>query len=99
MEDVMEFISVREFNSAPRSTQETLDRDGKLILTNNGKPMALVFKLDGDTFEETLAAVQKLEYDRFVSRKLAEAEEYAKRPDAIRYSRSEFFEKARNELL
>jgi hypothetical protein len=95
----MEFLSVREFNSAPRATQETLNRDGKLVLTNNGKPMALVFKVDGNNFETTLAALQKLEHDRFISQKLAEAEEYAARPDAVRYSRSEFFRKARNELL
>lgn len=95
----MEFVSIREFNSTPRNTQDTLDRDGKLVLTNNGKPMALVFKVDSDNFEETLAAVQKLEHDRFISRKLTEAEEYAKRPDALRYSHSDFFEKARKELL
>jgi hypothetical protein len=95
----LEFLSIREFNSAPRATQETLDRDGKLVLTNNGKPMALVFKLDSSNFETTLAAVQKLEHNRFVSQKLTEAEEYAKRPDVVRYNHSEFFEKARNELL
>ncbi len=95
----MEFLSIREFNSAPRATQETLDRDGKLVLTNNGKPMALVFKLDGSNFEVTLAAVQKLEHDRFVTQKLADAEEYARRPDAVRYSHQEFFDKARVELL
>ena len=94
----MEFVSIREFNSAPRATQETLERDGKLVLTNNGKPMALVFSVDGDNFEETLAALQRVEHDRFVSGKLAEAEEYAKQPDAVRYSHSEFFEKARAEL-
>ena len=95
----MEFVSIREFNSSPRTTQETLDRDGKLVLTNNGKPMALVFKVDSENFEETLSAVQKMEHDRFVSLKLAEAEEYAKRPDAIRYRRRDFFQKAREELL
>ena len=95
----MEFVSIREFNSTPRATQETLERDGKLVLTNNGKPMALVFSVDSDNFEETLAAIQRVEHDRFISRKLVEAEEYTKRPDAVRYSHSDFFEKARKELL
>ena len=46
-----------------------------------------------------LAAIQRVEHDRFISRKLAEAQEYTKRPDAVRYSHSDFFEKARKELL
>jgi hypothetical protein len=95
----MEFLSVRDFNSAPRATQETLDRDGKLVLTNNGKPMALVLKVDSSNFEDTLATLQKIEHERFISRKLAEAEAYAKRPDAVWHDREDFFNKARKELL
>ena len=95
----MEFLSIREFNSSPHATQETLDRDGKLVLTNNGKPIALVLKVDSKNFEETLSSVQKMEHDRFISLKLAEAEEYAERPDAVRYLHNDFFEKARKELL
>lgn len=95
----MEFLSVRDFNSAPRATQKTLDRDGKLVLTNNGKPMALVFKVDSGNFEDTLATVQKIEHERFISRKLAECEEYANSPDAVWYNHGEFFDKARKEML
>ncbi len=46
-------------------------------------------------FDTVLAATQKQEYDHFVYQELAEAEEYAKRPDVIRYSLNEFFKKNR----
>ncbi len=46
----------------------------------------------------TQTTAEKLEHDHFVTQKLTEAEEYAKRPDAIRYSHKDFCEKARAEL-
>jgi hypothetical protein len=36
--------------------------DGKAVLTNNGKPQALIFKIDGNSFEKTLSMLQKLEF-------------------------------------
>ena len=63
----MEFVSVRKFNSAPKSVQETLKRDGKMILTNHGQPIALMFYLDSNNLEETLALVQQAEDKRFMA--------------------------------
>jgi tRNA(Ser,Leu) C12 N-acetylase TAN1 len=37
-------------------------KDGKAVLTNNGKPQALIFKIDGESFERTLMLLQKLEF-------------------------------------
>jgi hypothetical protein len=54
----MEFLSIREFNASPRTTREKLKREGKLVLTNHGKPMALVLSVDGSTLEETLEIVR-----------------------------------------
>ena len=58
----MEFMTVRELSKSPKDTLTRLSRDGKAVLTNNGKPQALIFKIDGASFERTLSLLQKLEF-------------------------------------
>ena len=63
----MEFLTVRELSKSPKETLTRLSKDGKAVLTNNGKPQALIFKIDGDSFERTLSLLQKLEFMQNVS--------------------------------
>ncbi|MCL2479336.1 MAG: hypothetical protein FWF22_07535 [Treponema sp.] len=58
----MEFMTVRELSKSPKNTLDRLSKDGKAVLTNNGKPQALIFKIDGESFERTLSLLQKLEF-------------------------------------
>ncbi|HCC38017.1 MAG TPA: hypothetical protein DEQ14_10615 [Treponema sp.] len=58
----MEFMTIRELSKSPRETLTRLSKDGKAVLTNNGKPQALMVKIDGQNFEETLSLFQKLEF-------------------------------------
>ena len=58
----MEFMTVRELSKAPADTLTRLPNGGKAVLTNNGKPQALIFKVDGESFERTLSLLQKLEF-------------------------------------
>ena len=58
----MEFMTVRELSKSPKDTLTRLSKDGKAVLTNNGKPQALIFKIDGESFEQTLSLLQKLEF-------------------------------------
>jgi hypothetical protein len=58
----MEFMTVRELSKSPKDTLTRLAKDGKAVLTNNGKPQALIFKIDGESFERTLSLLQKLEF-------------------------------------
>ena len=58
----MEFITVRELSKSPKDTLTRLSKDGKAVLTNNGKPQAIIFKIDGESFEQTLSLLQKLEF-------------------------------------
>jgi hypothetical protein len=58
----MQFLTIRELSKAPAETLSRLSGDGKAVLTNNGKPQALLFKIDGDSFEKTLSMLQKLEF-------------------------------------
>ena len=58
----MEFMTVRELSKSPKTTLTRLAKDGKAVLTNNVKPQALIFKIDGESFERTLSLLQKLEF-------------------------------------
>jgi len=63
----MEFMTVRELSKSPKDTLTKLSKDGKAVLTNNGKPQALIFKIDGESFERTLSLLQKLEFMQTLS--------------------------------
>jgi len=58
----MQFLTIRELSKSPSETLTRLSKDGKAVLTNNGKPQALLFKIDGNSLENTLTILQKLEF-------------------------------------
>jgi hypothetical protein len=60
-EVLMEFLSVKEFNSSPRKTRETLKKSGKIVLTNKGKPSMLVFDITGQDFEAIIDTLNRAE--------------------------------------
>jgi hypothetical protein len=55
----MRFVPVRELRVAPASVWATLDADERLVLTNRGRPAALMLKVDGDSLFETVAALDR----------------------------------------
>jgi len=62
----MEFLSIREFTASPRKTRETLKRNGKIVLTNNGKPSMLVFDIAGQDFENIIDTLNRAEAMRLL---------------------------------
>jgi hypothetical protein len=62
----MDFLSIREFSSSPKKTRETLKRNGKIILTNNGKPSMLVFDITGQDFESLIDTLNRAEAMRLL---------------------------------
>jgi hypothetical protein len=62
----MEFLSVREFTAYPRKTRETLKRNGKVVLTNNGKPSMLVYDITGQDFENIIDTLNRAEAMRLL---------------------------------
>ncbi|MDR3001918.1 MAG: hypothetical protein LBU89_11715 [Fibromonadaceae bacterium] len=60
----MQFLSVREFSKSPQATLASLSKNGKAVLTNNGKPTALILYTDEFTFEDTLLDLRKLKAKR-----------------------------------
>lgn len=61
------FMSMRELRSSTSQIKEMLTEDGKIIVTNNGKPMALMLKIDESTMEDTLLALRQAQMARAVS--------------------------------
>lgn len=55
----MNFYSVRDLRTTPKSLWETLVADGEVVITNNGKPTALLLNIADGSFEETLKAVRQ----------------------------------------
>lgn len=55
----MNFYTVRDLMSTPKSIWENLSADGEAVITNNGRPMALLLDIADGDFEETLKAVRQ----------------------------------------
>ncbi|MEK6718310.1 MAG: type II toxin-antitoxin system Phd/YefM family antitoxin, partial [candidate division NC10 bacterium] len=55
----MKFVTVRDFRLKPGLVWERLDRDKEIILTSNGKPIALLTRVNEEDFEKTIAAVRR----------------------------------------
>jgi len=54
----MKFITVRDFRTSPSVIWKKLTSERELIITNNGKPIALLTPLDDETLEDTVSAVR-----------------------------------------
>jgi hypothetical protein len=57
----MEFFSIREFRNDTKDAWAALDRDGKIVITNNGKPKAIMLGVDNSSFEDTLFFLKRAE--------------------------------------
>jgi len=55
----MNFYSVRDLRTCPRDVWETLSEKHEVIITNNGKPTALMIEIDGENLEDTLFSVRQ----------------------------------------
>jgi PHD/YefM family antitoxin component YafN of YafNO toxin-antitoxin module len=55
----MNFYTVRDLRSIPKTIWTNLAKEGKLVITNNGKPAALMLDISEGNFEETIKAVQQ----------------------------------------
>ncbi|MDR0490679.1 MAG: hypothetical protein LBH28_05480 [Oscillospiraceae bacterium] len=50
----MKFLSIRELRSSTAQIKEMLSDDGKVVLTTNGKPAALMIEVSEDSIEDVL---------------------------------------------
>jgi antitoxin (DNA-binding transcriptional repressor) of toxin-antitoxin stability system len=79
------FLSIREVQQKGSKIKEILEDDVRIIITSNGKPIALTIGVDEDSFDETLEDLKKvrqLKHRRYIDRKLDESEMMVSEPDA-----------------
>ena len=69
----MKFLSTRELRNRPGFVRE-LARKEDIVLTANGKPVALLLGLEDDDFEETAQAIRQARAQRALSRMRRQAE-------------------------
>jgi hypothetical protein len=63
----MEFLSISDLSKSPKFAFDCLAADGKAIITNNGKPQAIMLKIDDSNFQKTLDMIQQLEFAQSVA--------------------------------
>jgi antitoxin (DNA-binding transcriptional repressor) of toxin-antitoxin stability system len=54
----VEHLTVRDLRNEPAQVWKTLEREGMVVVTNRGRPQALMLDVDGSTLDETVAAVR-----------------------------------------
>jgi PHD/YefM family antitoxin component YafN of YafNO toxin-antitoxin module len=50
----MEFVPIRDLCASPKKVTSHLKRDGRVVITNNGRPAAIMIDVDSSSFEDTL---------------------------------------------
>lgn len=55
----MKFITIRDFRSKSARIQRELPREKEMVLTSNGKPVAIISAVSEADLEETLAAIRR----------------------------------------
>ena len=55
----MKFVTVRDFRTKPAQIWRELPEEQEIVITNNGKPIALLTPLNDTDLEDTLTAVRR----------------------------------------
>jgi antitoxin (DNA-binding transcriptional repressor) of toxin-antitoxin stability system len=55
----MKFVSVKDFKTSSARIWKKLPEEQEMIITNNGKPIALLTSLTDKTLENTLSAIKQ----------------------------------------
>ena len=62
----MNFVSFRELRTSTTKISDMLSDGGKIVVTNNGKPKALMIQVSETDFEETLAVINQVKLTRAI---------------------------------
>lgn len=55
----MKTLTIRDFRTRPRQARRTIAEEGEALLTSNGRPVALMLGVDGDSLEESLETLRR----------------------------------------
>ena len=63
----MRFITIRDLRSKSSQIQRQLPREKDMVLTSNGKPIAILSATSGDTLEKSLAMARRIRAESAVT--------------------------------
>jgi prevent-host-death family protein len=55
----MRFITVRDLRGKSAQVWQQLDREKEMVITSNGKPVAVLCSVTEETLEESMAAIRR----------------------------------------
>jgi PHD/YefM family antitoxin component YafN of YafNO toxin-antitoxin module len=55
----MNFFSVRDLRTVPKNVWDSLSEKGEVVITNNGKPTALILDISNGNLEQTMLAIKQ----------------------------------------
>jgi len=64
----MNFVTVRDLRTAPKQVWDKLDAEREIVVTNNGKPFALMIPIDDTNLDDVLASVRQANVMRSITR-------------------------------
>ncbi|MGD1000001.1 MAG: type II toxin-antitoxin system prevent-host-death family antitoxin [Candidatus Brocadiia bacterium] len=71
----MKFVTIRDFRNKTAAIRKALSAEHEIVLTANGRPIAVLADVDEDTFEEKLAALRRARAYSLLDRARARARE------------------------
>lgn len=78
----MEFIPIRKLRLEPKRIWHDLKKSGEMVVTSNGKPVAILSEVKEENLEETLADLRRIRAQRAVSKLRRYARSQGLRDDA-----------------
>ena len=67
MSGSMSFVSFRELRTSTAKISNMLSDDGKIVVTSNGKPKAIMIQVNEADFEETLAVLNQVKLAKAIN--------------------------------
>lgn len=64
----MKFVTVRDFRIKPGTVWSNLEKKEEVVITSNGKPIALLTGVNDINFDETVRALRRAKAELSVSR-------------------------------
>jgi prevent-host-death family protein len=71
----MKFVTIRDFRNKTAAIRKALSAEHEIVLTANGRPIAVLADVDEDTFEDKLAALRRTRAYAVLDRTHARAKE------------------------
>ena len=55
----MKFVTIRELRAKTATIRKELDEEGEIVLTANGRPFAIMVRIEPEAVEEELQAIRR----------------------------------------